>query len=191
LLKFVKFLLFFPKKRSNFAVHKNSFQIMKNAFKFAVLSLVAVFVFSCSGGSGPEKVAQSYLDAFYAEDYEKAKEFSTEETKGFLDFMKNISAMSGEKKEETKEKKEIKDLKCTIEGDTAAVCTYMIDDKATNAAKEEKLNLRKSGDKWLVNQPKENPMDAAGEGAMGGEPMPADSNMMSGDTSAVPSREAK
>ena len=160
---------------------------MKNALKFAALSLVAVFVFACSGGSGPEKVAQSYLDAFYAEDYEKAKEFSTEETKGFLDFMKNISAMSGEKKEETKEKKAIKDLKCTVEGDTTAVCTYMIDDKATNAAKEEKLNLRKAGDKWLVNQPKENPMDGAGEGAMDGAPMPSDSTgMMSGDTSSMP-----
>lgn len=159
---------------------------MKNALKITALAFLAVFVYACSAGSGsgPEKVAKAYLDALHDEDYDKAKEFATEDTKGFLDFMKNISAMSGEKKEEAKEKKEIKDIKCTIEGDTTAVCTYMVDDKSENAGKEENIHLRKTGDKWLVHQPKENPMDGAGEGMEPagmdsmGAPMEADTSMM-------------
>ena len=61
-------------------------------------------------------------------------------------------------------------MKCKIEGDTAAVCTYL------TAAKEEKtLNMKKTADKWLVSMPKENPMGGGEEGA----PMEA------ADTSAI------
>ncbi len=136
---------------------------MKNTLKFAAVALIAVFVVACSGGNGPETNAKAYLDALNAEDFDKAKEFATEDTKGMLDFMKQIATMGGEKKE-AKEKKEIKDLKCTVEGDTTATCTYMAGDK------EEKLNMKKSGEKWLVHQPKENPMGGGEEGgAMEGD----------------------
>ena len=85
-------------------------------------------------GQSPQEDAFSY--ALMAEDFEKAKEFSTEDTKGMLDFMKSLSSMGGEKKEATK--KEYKDLKCTVDaGDSTAVCNYK------EEYKDEKINLKK------------------------------------------------
>ena len=133
--------------------------IMKNTLSLIAFSLIAFFIVSCSGGEGPEVAAKAYLDAMNAQDFDKAKEFATEESKGMIDFMKQISAMSGEKKEGAA-KEVVNDLKCKIEGDTAAVCTYL------TAEKEEKsINLKKMGDKWMVHTPKENPMGGEEEGA--------------------------
>lgn len=112
---------------------------------------VAGLLFSCSEPSGPEETANSFINALNAEDFEKAKEYSTKETAKMLDFMKSITGMSGEKKEE-KPKKEVKDLKCKVEaGDTLAVCSYMVD------GKEEKLNMKNVEGKWLAHMPKEGP----------------------------------
>jgi len=150
---------------------------MKKVFQFAAIALVAVMV-SCSGGNGPEGSAKGYLDALMAEDFEKAKEFSTEDTKGMLDFMKSLSSMGGEKKEATK--KEYKDLKCTVDaGDSTAVCNYKVEDK------DEKINLKKTGDKWMVHMPKE----GAPAGGMEGGMMDAGAEMPS-DTNAAPAAEA-
>jgi hypothetical protein len=143
---------------------------MKKVFQFAAIALVAVMV-SCSGGNGPEGSAKGYLDALMAEDFEKAKEFSTEDTKGMLDFMKSLSSMGGEKKEAAK--KEYKDLKCTVDaGDSTAVCNYKVEDK------DEKINLKKSADKWLVHMPKEGAPAGGMEGGMmdAGAEMPSDTN---------------
>ncbi|MEX1189328.1 MAG: hypothetical protein WED33_08720 [Bacteroidia bacterium] len=141
---------------------------MKNILKVAAIAMIAVFIVACSGGAGPEGAAKGYLDALKAKDFEKAKEFSTEDSKGMLDFMKQLSAMGGEKEgEEAAEGGNYSDLKCTVEADTAAVCTYKTDEK------EETLKLKKMGDKWLVHQPKETP-----EGMMGGEEMMEGGEMM-------------
>lgn len=147
---------------------------MKKVFQFAAIALVAVMV-SCSGGNGPEGSAKGYLDALMSEDFEKAKEFSTEDTKGMLDFMKSLSSMGGEKKEGAA-KKEYTDLKCTTEGDSTAVCTYKVEDK------EEKLNLKKAGDKWLVHMPKEG---APGAGMEGGAMDAGADAAATGDTAAA------
>jgi hypothetical protein len=150
---------------------------MKKVFQFAAIALVAVMV-SCSGGNGPEGSAKGYLDALMAEDFEKAKEFSTEDTKGMLDFMKSLSSMGGEKKEATK--KEYKDLKCTVDaGDSTAVCSYKVEDK------DEKINMKKTGDKWMVHMPKE----GAPAGGMEGGMMDAGAET-SADTNAAPAAEA-
>jgi hypothetical protein len=146
---------------------------MKNTLSLIAFSLIAFFIVSCSGGEGPEVAAKAYLDAINAQEFDKAKEYATEESKGMIDFLKQISAMSGEKKEGA-EKQIVKDLKCKIEGDTTAVCTYL------TAEKEEKsINLKKTADKWLVSMPKENPMGGGGEDS----PMEADTSAI--DTSAA------
>ena len=138
--------------------HQNN-STMKNTLSLIAFSLIAFFIVSCSGGEGPEVAAKAYLDAINAQDFDKAKEFATEDSKGMIDIMKQISAMSGEKKEAT-EKQVINDLKCKIEGDTTATCTYL------TAEKEEKtITLKKTSDKWLVFMPKENPMGGGEEGA--------------------------
>jgi hypothetical protein len=134
---------------------------MKNTLKLAAIALVAVFVYACSGNSTPETNAKAYLDAINAEDFDKAKEFCTKETGGMLDMMKSLTASMGAAgKDAKKEKIEIKDLKCTVSGDTTAVCKYC----CTKEGQEGELKMKKEGDKWLAHQPKENPM-GGGEGA--------------------------
>jgi len=154
---------------------------MKNFLKAAAFSMIAVFFVACSGSEGPEGNAKAYLDAFTANDFDKAKEFATEDTKDKLDFMKQISAMVGEKAAE--EKKSYSDLKCTVSGDTTAACTYKSGDK------EETVNMKKTGEKWLVHQPKENPMGGAEEGGdmmdAGGEMMDAGAEMIQDGAEAV------
>lgn len=147
--------------------------IMKNTLSLIAFSLFAFFIVSCAGSKGPEAVAKAYLDAMNAQDFDKAKEFATEESKGMIDFIKQISAMSGEKKEGAA-KEVVNDLKCKIEGDTAAVCTYLTGEK-----EEKSIGLKKMGDKWLVHTPKENPMGGGEEGA----PMEAADTTTAIDTS--------
>jgi hypothetical protein len=157
---------------------------MKNSLKYAALVLVAVIAVACSGSGGPEGSAKSYLEAYNAKDFDKAKEFATEDTKGMLDFMKNIAAMGGEKKEPT-EKKEIKNIKCNVEGDSTAICTYCCNEQGS----EDKISLKKVADKWLVHQPKENnPMggEGTGEPMMEGSPDSTAAPVMEPASSATP-----
>jgi hypothetical protein len=138
---------------------------MKNTLKVMAIALVAVFIVSCGGSEGPETTAKAYLDAITAKDFEKAKEYSTEESKAMLDMLKQFASMGGE--QEKTEAATYSDLKCTVSGDTTAVCTYK------SAEKEESINLKKVEAKWLVHQPKENPMGGEMDNAMeeGGEMM--------------------
>ena len=132
---------------------------MKNTLSLIAFSLIAFFIVSCSGGEGPEVAAKAYLDAFNSEEFEKAKEFATEDLKGMLDFYSKFAGMSGEKKA-AGSKEVVNDLKCKIEGDTTAFCTCL------NSKKEEiSVSLKKVADKWLVSQPKESPMVGGEEGA--------------------------
>ncbi|MCB0820676.1 MAG: DUF4878 domain-containing protein [Bacteroidetes bacterium] len=128
---------------------------MKNTLKLVAIALVAVFVVACAGSEGPEPTAKAYLDAISAKDFDKAKEYSTEESKAMLDMLKQFASMGGE--QEKSEAESYSDLKCTVSGDTTAVCTYKAADK------EESLNLKKADGKWLVHQPKENPMGEGGD----------------------------
>jgi hypothetical protein len=148
-----------PKITSNFVTQYKT-NPMKNTLKLMAIALVAVFIVSCGGSEGPETTAKAYLDAITAKDFEKAKEFSTEESKAMLDMLKQFASMGGE--QEKSEAATYSDLKCTVSGDTTAVCTYK------SAEKEESINLKKVDAKWLVHQPKENPMGGEMDGAMDG-----------------------
>jgi hypothetical protein len=93
--------------------------------------------------------------------------------KSFLPMMKAASDTSGGDKKEAP-KKEYNDLKCKVDaGDSTAVCEFKVEDK------DEKINLKKVGDKWLVHMPKEGaPAGGGMEGGMmdAGAEMPSDTN---------------
>ncbi|MDD2346191.1 MAG: DUF4878 domain-containing protein [Bacteroidales bacterium] len=126
-----------------------------------VLSLVFVFVAvvsfnSCKKSNTPDATAEAYLTNIAKMDFEKAKEFVTEDSKATIDFLAQMAGMAGEdaKKEAASAKVEIKDMKCEITEDKA-VCNCMV---VTGEKEEaETLNLVKENDKWLVVQTKENP----------------------------------
>jgi hypothetical protein len=122
---------------------------MKNTLKLIAFSLITFLIVSCSGSKGPEEAVKGYFDAVNAQDYEKAKEYATEESKGIIDLWKKIFP----EKNEGAEKEIVKDLKCKIEGDTSAVCTYF---NAKN--KEQSVKVKKIADKWLIDLAKENLM---------------------------------
>lgn len=126
-----------------------------------VLSLVIVFAAvvsfnSCKKANTPDAAAEAYLTNIAKMDFEKAKEFVTEDSKATINFLAQMAGMAGEeaKKEAANAKVEIKDMKCEVTEDKA-VCSCMV----VNGEKEEAetLNLVKENDKWLVVQTKENP----------------------------------
>lgn len=125
-----------------------------------VLSLVFVFVavvsFNSCKKSGPEAAAEAYLTNIAKMDFEKAKEFVTEDSKATIDFLAQMAGMAGEeaKKEAADAKVEIKDMKCEVTEDKA-VCKCKV--VTGEEEEEETLNLVKEGDKWLVVQTKETP----------------------------------
>ncbi|MEI6694621.1 MAG: DUF4878 domain-containing protein [Bacteroidota bacterium] len=154
---------------------------MKNLIKLGLVLLVVVSMGACKSGGKPETVAKEFLTALNKMDYDKAKTFGTEETGKMVDMMKSFSAMGGdeakmaEAKKKT-EKAEIEILKTEMTNDTVAVCQYKVSGIEGQDPKEDKIDLVKRGDKWLVNWKKE---------GMGGEPtaQPADSTAV--DTTTV------
>jgi len=129
---------------------------MKNTLNLIAFSLITFLFVSCSQGEGPEVVAKAFIDAISAEDFDKAKEFATDESKEYIDFFKLLNGMKGMNKEDAG-KLVVKDLKCKIEGDTTAVCNFL------RGEKEEGLHLKKTAGKWLVSMQKEIPTGSEAE----------------------------
>ena len=117
---------------------------MKKILSFISFTLITFFIVSCSASDGPEVAAKAYLDAYNAQDFDKAKEYVTEESYVMIELFKEISLKLGNGKE-VAEKEVVNDLKCKIEGDTAAVCSYLNSEKVVKST-----NLKKVGGKWLV-----------------------------------------
>ncbi len=121
---------------------------------FALLPLLAFA--ACSGGGGPEVVAEKFLKAVYTADFEGAKQYCTDETKQTIDF---IAAFASEKKDEMKKadvRIEQKSVVIAEDGNSAEVEVIVhgaldIDKGEVIEQKEEKLQLVKVDDKWLVD----------------------------------------
>ena len=109
---------------------------------FGVLSVA--FLAACGGGNAAEKAATDYLNALKNKDFDKAKTLATKETAQNLDMMKSLGTDFG--------LTEVKDVKCTVTGDKA-VCTFC----CTKDTSFKELKMKKDGDKWLADQPKETP----------------------------------
>lgn len=108
--------------------------------KFIYISLV-VALFSCGTGSPTEKAATDYLNALKNKDYTLAKTLATPETAANIDMMKSSDGFGIT---------EVKDVKCTVNGEEADCVFCCAKDFST-------LKLKKIGDKWLAHQPKETP----------------------------------
>lgn len=132
---------------------------MKGLTKFLAGVFAVAVLASCGGGNGPDKVASAYLNALKEKNYEKAKELGTKDTKDMLDALV--------KSQMAPEVTEVKDIKCTEEGNTAT-CTYCCSKDGKNS-----LKLIKEGDKWLVNEKKEMGLPDMGEEEGTSEEAPA------------------
>ena len=121
---------------------------------FALLPLLAFA--ACSGGGGPEVVAEKFIKAVYTADFEGAKQYCTDETKQTIDF---IAAFAAEKKDEMKKADvTIEQKSVVVAGDeNSAEVTLIVhgsldlDKGEVVDAKEEKLQVVKVDGKWLVD----------------------------------------
>jgi hypothetical protein len=121
----------------------------KNLLKFGTLLVVSLLI-ACSGGNNPKNVAEHFLKATQAENFEGAKKYCTEGTGKLLDMMSSFSKM-GDKDKDKKEKKEDKKFimgEEKIEGDSVATVTYKMEG---NDAAEQTVKLKKVNNKWLVD----------------------------------------
>lgn len=107
--------------------------------------LVCLALFAGCNKNTPKEVARTWLTSFNHMEFEQAMKVSTNETRNLLSSLNELtSGVSDSGKTEVKKiTVEIKDVK--EDGDKAVV-TYKSSDNPT----EQKLNLVKQNDKWLV-----------------------------------------
>ena len=145
---------------------------MKKFFLAAAALLVGAVVFTSCSSNSPKSVADKFLNAFYHMDYEEAKKWSTDETKGQMDMMSQMVGMMGDTAKEAA-KKIVVDIKDVKEEGDAATVTYTIKEaagKEASAAGTQTLKMVKQKGKWLASWSKQD--------MMGGENAPAaDPNM--------------
>jgi ElaB/YqjD/DUF883 family membrane-anchored ribosome-binding protein len=118
---------------------------MKSSLRpLLLLAFLSLMLVSCSKNT-PKEVAKTWLTGFNHMDFEDAMKLSTQDTKNLLSSLEELTkGVSDSGKTEVKKiKVSIKDVK--EEGDKAVV-TYTSSDNPT----EQKLNLVKENDKWLV-----------------------------------------
>jgi ElaB/YqjD/DUF883 family membrane-anchored ribosome-binding protein len=118
---------------------------MKSSLRpLLLLAFLSLMLVSCSKNT-PKEVAKTWLTGFNHMDFEDAMKLSTQDTKNLLNSLEELTkGVSDSGKTEVKKiKVSIKDVK--EEGDKAVV-TYTSSDNPT----EQKLNLVKENDKWLV-----------------------------------------
>ena len=120
---------------------------MKGLTKFFAGAFAVAVLASCGTGGGADKVATDYLTALKDKNVTKAKELGTKDTQDMLEAMSSINMLPVID--------EVKDVKCTEEGNTAT-CTYCCSKDGKNSIK-----LVKDGEKWLVDEKKEGASDPA------------------------------
>lgn len=128
-----------------------------------ILSVTAVafllLMAACGGGDSPKAVAEKFLKALNAYDFEGAKQYGTVDTGKLMDMMSGFAKMMPDSSRNTEIKFEITGEK--IDADKAIV-TY----KEEGKEGEIPLSLVRVEGKWKVNMTKESLNDAEGGNTM-------------------------
>jgi predicted small lipoprotein YifL len=119
---------------------------MKKVFQVIVAVMAVVILANCGGKTGPESVAEKFLNHLNKKEYAEAKKLGTKATQDMIAFLESFPS------EEPAKEIKIEDMKCEAEADKA-ICTYKED------GKEATINLLKEGEEWKVDMPKEMPED--------------------------------
>lgn len=120
---------------------------------FFLLPLLALV--SC-GSAGPDLVAEKFIKALYTADFEGAKKLCTEDSKQAVDFVAAFAAEKLDDLKETKVSVEHESVEIAEDGNSAVVHLIvhgsldLLDNEVVDS-KEEKINLVKVEDKWLVS----------------------------------------
>lgn len=103
------------------------------------------FLMSCEKSLSVEETAQQWVEFYYKSEFDNAKQLSTQITKNMIDTVARELIDEGEIMTF-----EILHMNCLVEGDSA-VCSYLYRDNIE--AFDEKINLIRLENKWLVNEP--------------------------------------
>ena len=123
---------------------------MKKLSTILVIVIVLLTLTAC--GQKPETTARSFLDAIESKDYEKAKDYTTEEGAELLTMMASMGESMGANEEMT-----FTILETTVEGDSAQVKFEMIDKGKPETKDTNELQMVKVDGKWKVHLSKDNP----------------------------------
>ena len=144
-------------------------KIIVNQFwnKWAGILLLFCLFNACAGSKkvnfkNPKSVSLTFYKALATNDYERAKEMGTTETKAVISLLQNLNDLLTEEEQEKAREANMGNLKllkktiCTIKeaasGDTAE-CQICCDE--TGATSSRVVYLKKENDKWLIHITKE------------------------------------
>lgn len=128
---------------------------MKNyKIYFLLIFLLGIGIISFAGkdkeAAKVENSAYQYLQAVNSGNYEKAKQYATEDTKKFLDMIGTFSGMIPDSVKQIKAAEVVEIQNITIIEGSKAVVSY-----TSGGQGDQTLQLQKVGNKWLVVQDKE------------------------------------
>ncbi len=117
-----------------------------------ILVIVIVLLTLTACGKKPETTAKSFLNAIESKDFEKAKEYTTEEGKQLLTMVASMSESMGTDKDEVS----FKIIDTVVKGDSAVVKYEEINAGKTDSKKIQELQMVKIDGDWKVHLSKEN-----------------------------------
>ena len=124
---------------------------MKKLSTILVIVIVLLTLTAC--GNKPEKTATAFLSAVQAKDFEKAKEYTTDEGKELLTMAATMTASMDEQEDENIT---FNIIETVVEGDSAVVKYEEIDGDNPDSKKEQELQMVKVDGDWKVALSKEN-----------------------------------
>lgn len=117
---------------------------MKKIFSFLMLAICTITLFSCSKES-PKAVAEKFTNAVNHRDFGTAMTLATEDSKKQLEMLAQLSREMPATSEEEAKKIKVKMGEEKIDGNRAVVFYTTSESKL-----EQRVNLVKVNDKWLV-----------------------------------------
>jgi hypothetical protein len=119
--------------------------------KIFIFIFPLLLLLSCSKTEKPEVVAKNFINLIYQKKYQEAKKLGTENTVKMIDMLENITKIN--KNNELDNEEQPENFQVIMKNDSIAVVSY------TQKGAENKLDMVKRGDKWLVDMKKENGLD--------------------------------
>ena len=110
-----------------------------------------VLLVSCNGSYSPKLAAENFLTAFSQKKFDEAKKYCTPETVKLVEIAESLTKMSSAKTDFTGKEYEV--LSQDIRGENA-----IVNFKEKGSDKIQKINLKYTGNQWLVSISKEDVM---------------------------------
>ncbi|MDR0602828.1 MAG: hypothetical protein LBG80_00820 [Bacteroidales bacterium] len=101
----------------------------------------------------PEFVVERYYIHFYRNEYEEIQRYVMPEHRAYYEILSKY--ISNQNEINRKHQIKVKEIKCTITGDTVAMCSCLVEENNQDR-REQIVQLKKINNKWFVNQGKEN-----------------------------------